>query len=68
MKCCFCKASEALELNPDFPLCGPCVEVRDFMMEWADTKDDHGLSAEEYAMDMIKFYSPASPVASASVN
>ena len=67
MKCCFCKSEKAIELNPDFPLCGPCVELREFMMEWGNTKKDHGLSAEEYAKDMIRFYNPASPVSPASI-
>ena len=68
MTCIFCRSEQAIELNPELPLCGPCAEVKDFMREWADTKEEHGLSAKEYAEDMINFYNPATPVASASVN
>ena len=67
MNCIFCRGDKAIELNPELPLCGPCAEMKDFMREWADTKKDHGLSAEEYAKDMIRFYNPATSP-SASVN
>ena len=68
MDCIFCRGGRAIELNPELPLCGPCAEMKDFMREWADTKKDHGLSPQDYAMDMIKFYNPNSgSPASASV-
>ena len=68
MECCFCKGDQAVELKLEFPLCQTCVEMREFLMEWASTKEEHGLTPHEWAMDMIKFYNPASPVPSETMN
>ena len=68
IECVFCRGDKAVELKLEFPLCQTCVEMREFLMEWAATKEEHGLNPHEWALDMIKFYSPTSPVASASVN
>ena len=54
MECCFCKsantATKAIHLDPSFPLCETCLELRDFMQEWAATKEQHGLDPAEYGL------------------
>ena len=67
MECCFCRSAEAIELNPDFPLCATCVEARDFYREYNETKKKHGLSVLEYAQEMTRFYT-APPTSTAAVN
>ena len=39
IECVFCRGDKAVELKLDFPLCQTCVEMREFLMEWAATKD-----------------------------
>ena len=50
MECCFCKGDQAIELKPEMPLCQMCVEYRDFIREWAATKEQHGLDPAEYGL------------------
>jgi len=38
MECCFCKHGEAVHLEPHFPLCQTCIEVRDMLRDWGHVK------------------------------
>ena len=50
IECVFCRGDKAIELKMDFPLCQTCVEMREFLMEWAATKEQHGLDPAEYGL------------------
>ena len=50
IECVFCRGDKAIELKMDFPLCQTCVEMREFLMEWAATKEQHGLDPAEYGV------------------
>ena len=63
MTCKFCKGEPAIELKLDFPLCPTCVEMREFLMEWAATKSEHGLDPAEYGLAVWQA-AQASPSAS----
>ena len=60
MKCCFCKSEKAVHLDPSLPLCLTCADLQDFIREWRETRESHNLSLDEYAKDMMRFYSPHS--------
>ena len=65
IECCFCRGGKAVELKLDFPLCQMCVEYRDFIREWAATKEQHGLDPAEYGLAV---WQAAQETASAAVH
>lgn len=47
MECCFCKSEQAIHLEPSFPLCQVCVDLRDKLREFGESKAP-GESLESY--------------------
>ena len=65
IECVFCRGDKAVELKLDFPLCQTCVEMREFLMEWAATKEQHGLDPAEYG---LRIWQSAQETSSAAVH